>query len=154
MSRVYYDFTGLDELYGMTGPSESGWVDLGSSDCPSWNLNIPCDWKDKISDGNKKAFSNMSKEDLSKKAIKGVETKRKEMDWVVYSSLPVWKDQVIKKGTKILIESIDKSERLIYNSIKEAERDGWNKKIIITKLQNGKDYRRRSDGKQFRIIKL
>jgi len=94
--------------------------------------------KMKTSISMKKAYERRTKKWRLEKARKAAETKhKKDGYWDEYSKLPIWDKMVDMKGTSIVIRNIDTNETFTYRSYKEAERDGWSRKMIYLKVRSG-----------------
>lgn len=80
----------------------------------------------KTSIASLRMWQSLSPEERSERNKRGA----KKRDWQKYKELPVWQTMVEKKGTSICITNVDTHQTFTYASIREAERDGWNKRQI------------------------
>jgi len=110
---------------------------------------------------NKGKHSNQSIELMSKKAIQRWnsysddklelirENGRKVRQTEEYKNLHIWKEMVVKKGTKIHIKSLYDDKTFYYNSLRECERDDWNRCTIQRSIRTNKPFTRQSTGEKF-----
>ena len=70
-----------------------------------------------------------------------------------YKNLDVWKNQIEEKGVKICITNIETQEDIIFNSIRECERNGWNRTTIQRCISNNKIFTRKIDSKKYIVKK-
>jgi len=82
-----------------------------------------------------------------------VDTYKKAKQTERYRNLPIWNEMVRKKGSPIFIEEVDGNEEYFYYSMRECERDGWNRSTIQRHINRGSVFLRRDNGKRYKVRK-
>jgi group I intron endonuclease len=103
----------------------------------------------KMSDSAKSRWKRYTKE----KKLEISNNYKKSKQTEQYKNLDVWKNQIKEKGVKICITNIETQENIIFDSIRECERNGWSRATIQRCISNNKIFTRKIDSKKYTVKK-